>query len=167
VHENEKQYWQQIHEEYLHHAQLLGKDRLVVSAVIYAHNKVLLVRRAAHDSYPGMWEFPGGGVDENLQEHVVDALRREVLEETGISLPTYPSGVVLVHPTRTAVRVVLRFDIDDIPEVSLSDEHDEMLFASLDESKNIDSSGNVIYDTMRPENQGILLLVLGAHGVDE
>ncbi len=141
----------------------LGRSRLVVSAVIYAENKVLLVRRAPHDSYPGMWEFPGGGVDDEIDdekgESVVDALRREVLEETGIVLPIFPTGEVLVHPTRTALRVVLRFDLESIPGVTLSDEHDEGRFLSLEEAKVTIVGNDIVHDTMRRENQRVMNMI--------
>ncbi len=157
-----EQYWERLHGDYIAEMQRLDRERLVVSAVIYVHNKVLLVRRAPNDSYPGMWEFPGGGVDEvnHNFENIVVALRREVLEETGIVLPELPTGEVLVHPTRTALRIVLRFDLDGIPDVILSDEHDEYRFVDVNEAKTTQVGDAIIFDTMREENRGVLSIVL-------
>jgi ADP-ribose pyrophosphatase YjhB (NUDIX family) len=45
--------------------------------------RILLVKRA-HDPYGGTWDVPGGFLEE--AEHPVDALRREVLEETGLEV---------------------------------------------------------------------------------
>jgi len=45
--------------------------------------RVLLGRRAL-DPGAGLWDLPGGFLQED--EHPVDALRREVLEETGLEL---------------------------------------------------------------------------------
>jgi len=51
--------------------------------------RVLLARRAVEPSV-GAWDLPGGFVDEN--EHPLDALRRELLEETGLRIE--PLGLV-------------------------------------------------------------------------
>ncbi|MFN8016113.1 MAG: NUDIX hydrolase [Acidimicrobiia bacterium] len=158
--EDLENYWDQLNDDYISHASRLGKNRLVVSAVICAEDKVLVVRRAKEDTYPGLWEFPGGGVDE-IGESVVQALRREVLEETGISLPEFPTGEVMVHPTRTALRIVLKFDLDKIMDVILSHEHDEYRFVDVDEAKTTFVDKDIIFEAMRQENQSVLCLVLG------
>lgn len=51
-------------------------------------NRFLLIRRTNTDYYaPGLWEFPGGKLDEG--QDLSNALEREVLEETGLLiLPT-------------------------------------------------------------------------------
>ncbi|MFB6145172.1 MAG: NUDIX hydrolase [Candidatus Nanohaloarchaea archaeon] len=45
--------------------------------------KYLLVQRAEHDSNPGKWEFPGGGIDEG--EAPKEAALRELKEEAGLT----------------------------------------------------------------------------------
>ncbi len=47
-------------------------------------NEVLLTRRALRTSRPGQWCLPGGG--RKPGESTSDACRREVLEETGLSV---------------------------------------------------------------------------------
>ena len=47
--------------------------------------KVLLTRRAAHmRTFPGIWVPPGGGIDSN--ESLLQAGKRELLEETGLDI---------------------------------------------------------------------------------
>jgi len=54
----------------------------VVAAMIRRENKVLLGRRPDHKRHGGLWEFPGGKIDEGETE--VDAVTRELFEEFGV-----------------------------------------------------------------------------------
>jgi 8-oxo-dGTP diphosphatase len=54
--------------------------------------EVLLVRRR-YEPHSGMWSFPGGHVEPG--EPVLEAARRELLEETGIEAE--PVGILHVH----------------------------------------------------------------------
>lgn len=61
-----------------------GIEQQVVGAVIRRAGRVLLLRRRADDFRGGTWELPSGKVEE--AENLVAALRREVLEETGLEV---------------------------------------------------------------------------------
>jgi len=54
-----------------------------VGALIFDDSKILIVERAG-EPLKGYWSLPGGLVE--VGEHVEDALRREVLEETGLEI---------------------------------------------------------------------------------
>lgn len=59
-----------------------NKNRLVaVKGVLKQNGKILLIQRAEGDTLGGLYEFPGGGVEEG--EDLLNALRRELLEEIG------------------------------------------------------------------------------------
>ena len=63
-----------------------------VGAVIFDHlGRVLLIQRGT-EPHKGRWSIPGGLVE--LGEPILDALRREVQEETGLSVE--PKAVVEV-----------------------------------------------------------------------
>lgn len=54
-----------------------------VGAVICGDGKILLIRRA-NEPGRGLWSIPGGLVE--VGERIVDAVKREVKEETGIDV---------------------------------------------------------------------------------
>ena len=103
----------------------------VVAAVFYRDGKVLACRRAPGKSAAGMWEFPGGKVDDD--ETPEAALAREIREELGIFI----SVGDLVDRTVTAVGDL---DIDlacylvsfsEAP--SHSTDHDQLRWLSVDD----------------------------------
>lgn len=60
-----------------------GIVKTVVGAVIADQSgNVLLLHRTSDDFLPGLWELPSGGVEPG--ENLLDALCREVTEETGL-----------------------------------------------------------------------------------
>lgn len=59
------------------------KSKLCVSALIW-HNESLLLVRREKKPYLNRWTLPGGHV--NPGETVDEAIKREVLEETGFSV---------------------------------------------------------------------------------
>lgn len=66
-----------------------GIQKRVVGAVIAVRGKILVMIRSESDEFlAGYTEIPGGGVDG--QENLIEALCREMLEETGME----PSRVV-------------------------------------------------------------------------
>lgn len=63
-------------------------DRTSVYGVAFRDDEVLLTKQVAGD---GLWDLPGGGVDDG--ESLVGALRRELFEETGLSLKSTPRPI--------------------------------------------------------------------------
>jgi 8-oxo-dGTP diphosphatase len=61
----------------------------VGAVVLDAAGRLLLIRRG-HDPHAGLWSLPGGRVEDG--ETLEQAVRREVLEETGLSVR--PGAVV-------------------------------------------------------------------------
>ncbi len=93
------------------------RQRIAVYGVARnAGGDVLLTRGASHLSVAGRWFLPGGGVDHG--EHPTTALRREIEEESGLTVElgplldvlsdvrTLPDGTNL-HTVRMIYRVSL------------------------------------------------------------
>lgn len=60
------------------------KQIIVSSALIEKEGKFLIIQRATHDTRPGTWETPGGGLDWGEDPEV--GVKREVKEECGLEV---------------------------------------------------------------------------------
>ena len=57
---------------------------IVVVGIIWKNNKFLITKRKTKQLLGGLWEFPGGKVNSN--ESLDTAVKREILEEVGLSI---------------------------------------------------------------------------------
>jgi 8-oxo-dGTP diphosphatase len=57
---------------------------VAVGILIRSNGDFLMTTRPAGKAYAGYWEFPGGKLEAN--ETVVEALRRELIEEIGVAI---------------------------------------------------------------------------------
>jgi 8-oxo-dGTP diphosphatase len=112
------------------------KPELAVSAAIFRDGDVLLVRRAGAPA-KGLWTLPGGRVE--VGETLVAAVKREVLEETALSIDViglagYRESIL---PQAVGDRgrhfVILPFAARWISgEVKLNDELDDSRWITID-----------------------------------
>lgn len=56
----------------------------MVASVIRRNGEILLCRRPAHKRHGGLWEFPGGKIEE--AEDYFGAAKRELAEELGVTV---------------------------------------------------------------------------------
>ena len=104
-----------------------NRPQLAVSAGIFRDGKILLVRRA-RDPARGVYTFPGGRVE--FGESLIEAVAREVREETGLSIEVIGlAGFREALPGKTGGNghyVILPFAARWVAnEVALNDELDD------------------------------------------
>ncbi|MEW6768876.1 MAG: NUDIX hydrolase [Pseudomonadota bacterium] len=104
-----------------------NRPQLAVSAGIFRDGKILLVRRAREPA-KGVYTFPGGRVE--FGESLVEAVAREVREETGLSIDVVAlAGFREALPGKTGGSghyVILPFAARWVAnEVALNDELDD------------------------------------------
>jgi ADP-ribose pyrophosphatase YjhB (NUDIX family) len=87
-----------------------GQPVVGVGAVVVKGGKALIVKRA-HEPRKGEWSLPGGRVE--LGETLVDAVRREIKEETGLDVDVGPIVEVFDRVHRAGDRVRYHFVIVD------------------------------------------------------
>jgi ADP-ribose pyrophosphatase YjhB (NUDIX family) len=63
---------------------VLYDNPAATASALVVHDGRLLLTRRARDPYAGMWDLPGGFVEP--LEHPADAVRRELVEETGLEI---------------------------------------------------------------------------------
>lgn len=98
-------------------------------------NKVLLLQRNDGNN---VWEIPGGKRENN--EDIVDALKREVQEETGLIINEYKlvyvSPIFENHPVLKPFLNIGYLCLVDNSDVVISDEHIEYKWVSVEELAN-------------------------------
>ncbi|TDL24367.1 hypothetical protein BD410DRAFT_786483 [Rickenella mellea] len=158
-----------------------GHDRLVIGVAVFhplrKEPSVLIVQRAAHESFlPNVWELPGGHV-ESSDNTIIDAIVRETSEETGLVVThvvgrfsdfvyTVPSQGETVRSTLQLNVAVLIHGIEGKdPDVKLNpDEHQKYAWiaeSDLADYEMTDGMGKVVSNALEwgRENTHELILV--------
>jgi ADP-ribose pyrophosphatase YjhB (NUDIX family) len=109
-----------------------------LKVIIYRNDKVLLLKNDRG------WDLPGGHMKQD--ESLVDGLKREVFEETGLTI-TDPQDLNVSHDHEEFYSAQLPTD-----DVILSDEHSEYGFFTVEQIKEMNDVADfykkAIYQTM-------------------
>lgn len=118
-------------------------DVVAKSLVFNRDQKVLLLRRATHDTYrPGGFDLPGGAIEEG-EEFIAGALR-EIAEETGLRIDS--RDIHLIYSiTRPLHKPALNVDVNIVrlffacktedPNVVVNpEEHDAYYWCDIEEA---------------------------------
>ncbi|MES2121910.1 MAG: NUDIX hydrolase [Chlamydiota bacterium] len=97
----------------------------VASCYLEVESKVLLMKHSPSKGEPGKWGVPAGKFE--MGESAEEAAVRELFEETGISLDALQRvGTLYIRkPDVDYVYHMFKVRLGAIPEVRLSDEHEE------------------------------------------
>lgn len=122
--------------------------------IINNQNKVLLIRRAKHDSFPGRWELPGGGLDYGEKPEL--SIAREVMEEVGIQVKVIKPISVITHKNQDKSKEIVRITyecqmVDAKDQVNLSNDHDAFEWVPLEKVGNHEKNSplNQIMKTLK------------------
>jgi len=126
-----------------------------VSALILYNDTFLLTKRSLlEDFLPGVWEMPGGKLEKN--EDSMQALKREIMEETGIEISSnnkiteIDSENYIIKSKKNdeyknVTEATYLIELDSLPNVILSEEHSEYAWIN---KKDFDSYFNDKKDMM-------------------
>jgi 8-oxo-dGTP diphosphatase len=107
---------------------------VVAAAIFNDQGQVLITRRADHVHQGGLWEFPGGKLEAG--ESVQDGLKRELLEEVGISINQAQPLIRLRHdyPDKSVLLDVWR--VEDFSGTAHGAEGQPLNWVRVDELRN-------------------------------
>lgn len=106
----------------------------VAACYLEIDNKLLLLQSTSTKSEPETWGVPAGKLEKN--ESPEEAARRELFEETGISICQLSQmqslgSLYICKPEIDYIYHLFRVKLDKMPEVCLSEEHQSYRWASL------------------------------------
>ncbi len=114
----------------------MPKAKIAVKAFIVKNEKLLVIKRVSDEvQSPGVWEFPGGRLDEG--ENPFDGLKREVKEEVGIDIEIKrPLNVQHFSREDGEIITMIIFECSaDSKSVILSNEHSKFEWIDLNKAK--------------------------------
>ncbi len=103
--------------------------KILVKAIVYYNDRILILRRSKDESLEGTWDFPGGKL--NFLEEKIKSVKREIREETGLTL----GGIKEIASTELIIKkkkkhyLITFFKIEArTNKIKLSKEHDSYLW---------------------------------------
>ncbi len=108
------------------------------SFIVNEEGNFLMVKRSESDSWPGLWELPGGKIE--FGEDIKPALIREVKEEVGLDVEVIRPIAVKANTQddRHLIRISFLVKAKSF-DVKLSSEHSEYKWVSAPEGEKISS----------------------------
>lgn len=108
----------------------------VTAAIIQKDKKILIARRASHKHLGGLWEFPGGKIEDHETAEV--CLKRELQEELGIVVEVGDFFMENQHRYGEKVIVLKAFFCKLINGAPTLKDHDKIAWVSKSEFASYD-----------------------------
>ncbi|WP_414837371.1 NUDIX domain-containing protein [Candidatus Nanosalina sp. VS9-1] len=102
--------------------------------------KFLILKRSEKTSSSGLWNFPGGKIENEEKE---DAAIRELQEETGLKGEIVEEGECYISSGELGYWRIFPFLVEASGEVFLSEEHSEFQWSKIPELRDLDALGNL------------------------
>ena len=113
------------------------------SVIKNEEDKILVLRRHPKSkTNPHKWELPGGKIEKG--EFFDEALIREVKEETNLDVKVgdFCEAVQDDYPHKRTVQLIM-YSKDIAGNVEISNEHDDWMWASINEIKSLDITSSL------------------------
>lgn len=111
----------------------------VAACYLEINQQLLLLQRAQGKLEGGKWSVPAGKLEEN--ETPENAAKRELFEETGISVEDAHvqrlNALYIRKPEVDYIYYLFKVQLNHVPEVCLSDEHQSYRWANSNDIENI------------------------------
>lgn len=112
--------------------------RRVVGALIWSSDEKLLLGKRMKEEMHGLWQAPGGGVEDNESDE--EALARELYEEIGLTLNSSMDVKLIDEEGSDESRIFSMFEVRcnahaDSISIAPFEEFDELRWFSKDELK--------------------------------
>jgi 8-oxo-dGTP diphosphatase len=105
--------------------------RIAVDALIIKINKILLIKRRV-EPFKDFWALPGGGID--FDQTAEEALRKEIIEETGLTMISAKFLDIYTEPKRDPKQVItLSYYVEADGEPKAGDDAEEYKWFDLDD----------------------------------
>lgn len=107
--------------------------KIAPKAIVFDQDKVLILIRSKterKDRDLHGWDFPGGSLEPG--EQIMDALAREVKEETGLAIKVISPAYIYDEIMEEKHLIIMKFACcNPVGKIKLSDEHEEFRWVDM------------------------------------